>query len=609
MRPTLPACATVLLLATSAAARSPSPARPTVPPPAISAEAAPGSPAFQLHRILDDYDSFDRQIDPIQAAADGDKAALSRLPDVSPAALAAQRLALQAFKARLAATPTAGLSDEEALDRDLLTRTVDDQLQSRAFDEARMPFNTYEGFNALADELSRTPVAGRADAEAWIARLQAFPRYYADNIANARRGAAAGFVLPKVSAALVLDSARKQAALAAADGPYMAPLKTLPAAIPPAEQAALRARALAIVSEQIKPQQRAFVAFLEADYLPRARDTLAASALPDGRAYYAYLARHHTTTDMTPDQIHALGLDEVARIRGEMDAVIASSGFKGSFTAFQAFLHTDPQFYATSADQLLDKYARMAKRIDDKLPHWFATLPRLPFAVRPIPAETAESSTPAYYEQGSPAQGIAGGYMINLTHLDQRPFYEMPALTLHEAEPGHHLQIALAQELTGVPRFRRNAYITAYAEGWALYSEQLGDDMGVYQTPYEEFGRLSYEMWRACRLVADTGIHWLGWTRDQARQCFAQNTALAPKTIENELDRYISWPGQALAYKIGELKLMQIRRRAEAALGPRFDPRTFHDALLSAGPLPLDVLDRRMDRWIAVRTAGGAPKD
>ncbi len=589
MRSILPVLAAALLCAPAAAQ----------PPLHLPPQAVQGVAILRLRAILQDYDRFDRDTDPVQASADGDRQALSRLPDVSAAALAAQRTALQAFRTRLAAVPLSVLPPEDALNRDLLARTIDDQLESLAFDEARMPFNTYEGFNGLADELSRTPIASRADADAWIARLRAFPRYYADNIANARRGVATGFVLPKVSAVLVLDAARKQAATPAADGPYTAPFKSLPATIPHSDQAALRARALAIVTDLIKPQQQAFVTFLETEYLPHARDTLAARALPDGDAYYAYLVRHHTTTDMTPDQIHALGLREVGRIRGEMTSVIASSGFKGSFAQFQAFLHTDPQFYATSTDELLDKYARMAKRIDDKLPHWFATLPRLPFAVRPIPAETAESSTPAYYEQGSPAQGIAGGYMINLTHLDQRPFYEMPALTLHEAEPGHHLQIALAQELTGVPRFRRNAYITAFVEGWALYSEQLGDEMGVYQTPYEEFGRLSFEMWRACRLVADTGIHWLGWTREQARACFAENTALAPKTIENELDRYISWPAQALAYKLGELKLMQIRRQAEASLGPRFDPRRFHDALLSAGPLPLDVLQRRMDGWIA----------
>jgi uncharacterized protein (DUF885 family) len=312
--------------------------------------------------------------------------------------------------------------------------------------------------------------------------------------------------------------------------------------------------------------------------------------------------RHHTTTDLTPDQIHAIGEREVARIRAEMDQVIAQTGFKGSFKAFQALLRTDPRFYPKSSKELIDESAALAKRIDDQLPRWFGTLPRLPFAVRPIPAENAENATTAYYQQGSPALGVAGGYMVNLTHLDQRPSYERPALTLHEAEPGHHLQIALSQELTNLPSFRRDAYVTAFVEGWGLYAERLGIDMGIYQTPYEHFGRLSYEMWRACRLVADTGIHWLRWTRAQAEACFLDNTALAPKNIQVEVDRYISWPGQALAYKMGQLKISELRRRAERALGPRFDPRRFHDAVLLAGPLPLDVLERRIDAWIAAQS-------
>jgi uncharacterized protein (DUF885 family) len=390
----------------------------------------------------------------------------------------------------------------------------------------------------------------------------------------------------------------------AADDPLLAPLKTLPATIPAAEQATIRDRALSLLGP-IKAEQSKLLSFLTTDYLPHARTSLAARDLPNGEAYYRWAVRHHTTTDMTPDEIHDLGMREVKRIREEMEQAIKDAGFKGSFKDFQHFLRTDPQFYVSTREALLEKAAIFNKRVDDALPREFGRLPRLPFAVREIPRESEESATTAYYDAGAPALGVAGGFMVNTSHLDQRPLYELPALALHESEPGHHLQIALSQELTGIPRFRRNAYVTAYVEGWALYSEQIGEEMGMYRTPYEHFGRLSYEMWRACRLVADTGIHWLHWSRDQARACFTDNTALAPKNIEVELDRYIGWPGQALAYKIGELKIMALRRRAETALGPKFDVRAFHDAVLLEGPMPLDLLEQRIDAWIAEQKTKG----
>jgi uncharacterized protein (DUF885 family) len=282
-----------------------------------------------------------------------------------------------------------------------------------------------------------------------------------------------------------------------------------------------------------------------------------------------------------------------------MDGVMAEAGWKGDLPGFIAMLRKDPRFYATSRQDLLEKASEIAKRIDDQLPRYFATLPRLTYGVRPVPAEIEDSYTTGRYFGGAPKLGIAGGYMVNTSHLDQRALYELPALTLHEAAPGHHIQIALAQELEGVPSFRRNADVTAFTEGWGLYSEKLGGEMGIYRDPYERFGRLSYEMWRACRLVADTGIHWLGWTLPQARACFTENTALSPLNIEVELARYISWPGQADAYKIGELKIVELRTKAQKALGPKFDIRRFHDAVLLAGPLPLNLLEQRVDAWIA----------
>ena len=315
--------------------------------------------------------------------------------------------------------------------------------------------------------------------------------------------------------------------------------------------------------------------------------------------------RRQTTTSLTPDEIHQIGLDEVRRIRGEMDKVIAETGFKGDFAAFVANLRTDPRFYPHSRQELLDRYRVVAKTIDPELPRLFGHLPRLTYGVQPIPEATEEGQTTAYYEEGSPARGIAGAFTVNLSHLDQRPLYEIPTLTLHEAVPGHHLQIALAQEQADTPTFRKHMQFTAFVEGWGLYAEQLGGEIGLYATPYERFGQLSYEMWRACRLVADTGLHWKRWTRDQARACFLENTALSEHNIDTEVDRYISWPGQALAYKIGELRIMALRRKAEAALGPRFDERRFHDAVLGAGALPLDMLETRINAFIRREAAPG----
>ncbi|MDP3869636.1 DUF885 family protein [Phenylobacterium sp.] len=555
-----------------------------------------------LNALVADYEAYALADDPITAGGEGDRAALSRLPDVTPAADAARTRALKSFQARLTAIGEAGLSEKARLNRVFLAWTLDRQIQGLAFDEARMPFNSDGGFHQTLGYLSATtPIRSAADARAWIDRLNAVPAYYAANIANARRGAQAGFTQPRGASAQVLARAREMVTAPVETDVLLTPLLALPASMPQPEQAAFRAQALAVVRDKVRPAQRDFVAFLEQEYVPASREALAARSLPDGERYYAWLVSDHTTTAMTPDEIHTAGLAEVARIRAEMDGVIAETGFKGDFKAFLAMLRSDPRFYATSREDLLEKASRIAKRIDDKLPAWFATLPRLTYGVRPAPADIEANYTTGRYFSGSPAQGVAGGYIVNTAKLDQRPLYELPALTLHEAVPGHHLQIALSQELEGVPAFRRNAGVTAFTEGWGLYAEKLGGEMGVYQDPYERFGRLSYEMWRACRLVADTGIHWKGWSLEQARACFTDNSALSPLNIEVELARYVSWPGQALAYKLGEMKIVQLRAKAQAELGDRFDIRRFHDAVLLAGPLPLDLLETRIDLW--VRTA------
>lgn len=548
------------------------------------------------------YERMDRAYDPITAGSEGDRAALRRLPDVSPEADAAAVPELTALRAQVERIDARRLRGEDALNHALLLRTINNRIEGIGFDENRMPISNGDGFFSYADYLAyTTPVQSADDAEAWIARLEALPGFYRQSIANARRGIATGFTQPRIVADRALETARAQVATMA--DTLATPLAQMPATIPAADQERYRARVREIVEQQILPEHRASITFMENEYLPAARTGIGISSVPGGREYYQYLVRSYTTTSMTPEEIHALGLSEVARIRAAMEREIAASGFRGDFAAFQRFLRTDPQFYASSPEDLIEKASEIAKRADGQLPRLFGTLPRLPYDIRVIPAAAAEGSTTAYYSPGSPQLGMSGAYWVNTSRLDQRPLYELPALTIHEAVPGHHLQIALAQEQGELPYFRRNTFYTAFVEGWGLYSESLGEEMGMYRTPYERFGRLSYEMWRACRLVADTGIHWLGWDIEQARRCFAENSALSPHNIQTELERYIATPGQALAYKIGELRLQALRRDATAALGERFDVRAFHDTVLGAGALPLDVLETRVRDWVATQSA------
>jgi uncharacterized protein (DUF885 family) len=586
---------------------------PVAVPTAVAAPSpnapSPNSPnPASLRGVMADYDQWERDIDAVTAGDEGDEAALFRLPDPSPAAADARRTALFEFQRRLVALKSVRMGDADRLNRDLLLRAVEDALEDASFDPDRMPFTAYWSFSTFGESLARrTVIRSRLEADAYLSRLTALPAWYDQQIANARRGLVTGFVQPRLVAEVALRTARKQAASTVEDSPMMGPLAHLPASIAPEAQAELRQRATAIVRNQVLPAQKRIATFLETEYLPRARSGLAARDLPDGERYYAAQIHRHTTTRLGPDEIHQIGLDEVRRIRGEMDKVIAETGFKGSFREFVAYLRTDPQFYPKTRDELLQRYQVVAKRIDPELPRLFGRLPRLTYGVKPIPEATEEGQTTAYYEGGSPTRGVAGTFAVNLSHLDQRPLYEIPTLTLHEAVPGHHLQIATAQELAETPNFRRHMEFTAFVEGWGLYAEQLGGEIGIYQNAYERFGQLSYEMWRACRLVADTGIHWKRWTRDQARACFIENTALAEHNIDTEVDRYISWPGQALAYKIGELRIIGLRRKAEAALGARFDERRFHDAVLTAGALPLDVLEARVTAWINREIAAVQP--
>lgn len=564
---------------------------------ALAVSAAWAAPSGNLVSLVARYEALGNADEDPDSG--GSNESRWRLPDVSPAADAARLVKLKAIAADLSSMETKGLSDEEKLTRDLLLWTVKDRIEAAGYDESRMPFSSDGGFDVMMlYRASGTKLKTEAEARRWIGLLNGMPGWYAANIDNARRGVKAGFVQAIPTAQAVQERAQRAAATPLADDPLLAPLRNLPASIPEATRAALVAEGEKAMTDRVAPARATFVKFMTDEYVPHAAKSLAASDLPDGKRYYAFLARRHTTTTLTPDQIHDIGQAEVARIRARMQETMKAAGFQGDLPAFLAMLRKDPRFYATSRQQLLEKSSEIAKRADDQLPAHFGVLPRLTYGVRPVPASIEKGYTTGRYFGGDAKLGRAGGLMINTSELDQRPLYELPALVLHEGAPGHHIQTSLAAEQADVPEFRRNLYFTAFGEGWGLYSEWLGEEMGIYRDPYELFGRLSYEMWRACRLVADTGMHWKGWSLEQARACFTDNTALSPTNIEVELKRYVSWPGQALAYKIGELKLLELRKRAEAKLGERFDERGFHDTVLLHGSLPLAVLETRVDAWI-----------
>jgi len=565
----------------------------TVAPPGTGA-------ADDMAALVRDYDAFARQQDPVRAAQRGDTAAMRRWPDNSPAAVTARRESLERFRARLAALDGAALAGEDALNRELLSDRVRLAIEGLAFDEERIPFISGDGFYSTADYAAlNTVLHDEADAEAWLARIAALPAYHATETANMARGVATGFTQPRMTVERAIADVRAQAHQPAADSLLLAPFATLPESMPAAIRDALRARGLAAVERQVQPAQRALLEFLEREYLPAARRDIGIATVPGGREYYDYLVRRHTSTAMTTDQIHALGLAEVARIRGEMDGVRAAAGFGGTHAEFVAFLRGEPRFYVDPATYG-EKASEIAKRADMALPRFFGRLPRLTYGVTPIP-KGLESSANGYLP-GSPETGTPGLVVYKPWLARQMPVFGLAAWVLHEGVPGHHLQIALAQERTDLPEFRRNDDVTAYVEGWGLYAEKLGEDFGIYRDAYERFGRLSLEIWRACRLVIDTGMHVMGWTREQAVACLRDNSALTPAEIEYEVDRYIAWPGQALAYKVGEQRILQLRRRATERLGTSFDLRRFHDQLLGAGPMPLTVLEQRVDAWIA---AGG----
>lgn len=525
-----------------------------------------------------------------------------RLPDVGPAAQAAKLARWTRTAALLQAFPVATLSPRGRIDYAVYRQQIDMLLAAQRFRDYEKPLTADTSFWGDVAEAARGSFHTEADYRAYLAMLRQIPRYFDDSIANMRAGLARGFTPPQVTlqgrdigVAQVVDAATVEA------NPFYAPFATLPATMPAATQAALRREAADAIAQAVVPAHARLLHFLRDDYIPHARTTLAAYDLPDGRAYYQSKIREFVTLDLPPERIHAIGLSEIARIRGEMQAVMRAVGFSGDLPAFLHFLRTDPRFYPKTPQALLDRAAWIAKTFDGKAADWFGRLPRSRFAIKPVPDDLAP-----FYTGGRGGPGI---YLVNTYNLPSRPFYQMVALTLHESAPGHAFQMPLAAENKDLPRFRRDLYISAYGEGWALYCEKLGVDMGMYADPYDRFGMLSYQAWRAARLVVDTGIHTMGWSRAQAQTYLRDNTALSAHEIETEVDRYIAWPGQALSYYMGELAFVGARARAERALGPRFNVRAWHDAVLQLGSVPLPVIDQRTDQYIADGGKGPYPDE
>ena len=538
----------------------------------------------------------------------------ARWTDYSQGAIDARNDYLKKSLTRFAAINRSGLAPEEQVNYDLYRELLDTAVKGLDFhnDAApvrgviprnlMMPINQMEGVQQdIPRVIASMPAATREDYENIIARLQGIGPLVDQTIALMERGLAAGLTPPRITLRDVASQVDGQIVVEAMKSPLLEAFGKWPAGILEPDRGALAARAVQAYEQSARPAFTKLRDFLTSRYVPASRETTSAAALPNGRALYEYNVRWHTTTALTPQEIHNTGLAEVKRIRGEMDAVIAATGFKGSYTDFVTFLRTDPRFYYTDAASLLTGYRDICKRADPELAALFGRLPQTPYGLRPIPDAIAPSQTTAYYDPGAFSVGRPGNMFANTYKLEARPKWEMEALTLHEAVPGHHLQISLAQELQGMPDFRKNSSYTAFVEGWALYSESLGPEMGFYKDPYSKFGQLTYEMWRAVRLVVDTGLHSMGWTRDRAIEYFSANAAKTPQDIVVEIDRYIVWPGQAVGYKIGQIKIRELRAAAERGLGPRFDIRQFHDTLLGEGAVPLDVLERRVNTWVEKR--------
>jgi len=592
MQPMPPALlAAVLLLAACA---------PAVVAPPAQTPARMSAASAELERLFDDAWDFQMRESPTWATAVGDHRFNDRLGGVTAADQARRAEQRGAFLERLRSIDPGQLPREEQISHAIFRRQQEEALEEYRHRNWLIPITNREGFHTSFPQLpDRVPLASVRDYENYVARLADFRRFATEHVELMREGMREGRTLPRVVLAGVDETLRPHIVDDSERSLLFAPFRNFPESVPAAERARLAEAGREAIRNSVVPAYREFLAFMEAEYVPAARQTIGASELPGGREYYAQRVRSFTTLDLTPEEVHQRGVAEVARIRAEMEEVIRATGFQGDFAAFVHHLRTDPRFYAESEGELMREVAYVLKRMDGELPRLFGRLPRMSYGIQEVPAYIAPRTTTAYYTRPAGDGTRAGFYWVNTYDLSSRPLYEVEALSLHEAVPGHHLQIALQQEMEGLPTFRRFSGFTAFTEGWALYAERLGLEVGFYTDPYSDFGRLTYEMWRACRLVVDTGIHALGWTRQQAIDYMAENTALTLLNITNEVDRYIAWPGQALAYKVGELKIRELRGDAERALGGGFDVRAFHDVVLGSGAVPLDVLEENVRGWIA----------
>ncbi|MDE2689492.1 MAG: DUF885 domain-containing protein [Acidobacteriota bacterium] len=567
---------------------------------AALAACAPAPDARDELYALFDEDWAARLVESPQFATSvGDHSRNDELADMSLEAIERRVERRRELLRRLEEIDVSGLTAADRINARMFERQLRSSVQGFEFGGYEMPLNADSGFHMGFARMHRPMPFRTADHyEDYIARMLAIPAYFEQQQGHMRAGIERGFTLPRVTLEGYEDTISAHIVDDPQDSAFWAPFEEVPATVGEMDRERILTDAEAAITDAVVPAYQGFHDFFVGEYLPGARKTIGASDLPNGEAYYADQVRWFTTLDVTPQEVHEIGLSEVARIRAEMADVIREIGFEGSYAEFLDFLRTDPRFYPKTAQELLERAAWIAKTMDGKLPSLFATLPRVPYTVEPVPDHMAPKYTAGRYVS-APYNSIQPGiYWVNTYNLPSRPLYALEALTLHEAVPGHHLQTALAAEMDAVPEFRRHDYLSAFGEGWGLYAEYLGLEAGIYEDPYSNFGRLTYEIWRACRLVVDTGVHALGWTRQQMLDYLAENTALSLHEVTTETDRYISWPGQALAYKIGELKIRELRARAEEALGADFDVRHFHDAVLANGSVPLDILEELISDWI-----------
>ncbi|MDQ3118038.1 MAG: DUF885 domain-containing protein [Verrucomicrobiota bacterium] len=569
---------------------------------AFGAEPTPAqsNPAAKaLHAFFEAEWDYAMEQNPTRASSLGDRRWNDRWDDDTLEANQKREDHAKDVLLRLARLDRAKLSRADQLNYDLFKKRLEQEIAGFKFRMHLLPINQRGGIQTadeLGDQLRFTTVK---DYEDWVARLRALPKSMQENIALMREGAKARIMWPKIVLERVPAQIDKQIVENPEDSPFFKPFKKFPKEIPEREQRALSEAALQAIGSGIVPSFRQLKEYFVAEYLPAAFPEVGIWQMPEGGELYTYLTQRFTTTNLTPQQIHEKGLSEVARIRAAMDEIVKQVGFQGSRAEFFTKLRTDPQFFYSTPDELLQAYRAMAKQIDPNLVKVFKTLPRAPYGVIPIPDKIAPDTTTAYYNGPAADGSRPGNYYVNLYQPETRPKWEMMALSLHEAVPGHHLQIALAQELGEMPKFRRFGGYTAFSEGWGLYAESLGEEMGLYDDPYAKFGQLTYEMWRAVRLVVDTGMHFMKWDRQRAINFFLENAAKSENDIVNEIDRYISMPGQALAYKIGELKIKELREKAKREMGSGFDVREFHDIVLLSGAVPLDLLEQNVNSWIA----------